>query len=407
MRLTAALPAIALYALAAAPARAFCTASVPFGQVGANCTPGYCYVHSPGQNTNTSIMGAFWSLTFGNPAVGLGDDNGAGSDSSWLLPSPPDHYLSGDWGDAPYDGCATNGPAPLTNKMVVALSDVDATGATAYFAAVCTTRHPLSFPQFDQGSLVPQGNIVLKTIAAPVIAGTVPAGNEARITVSPPSFGSIYYSDGSAGCGIGSVIKQYDLWLKQLARNAPAPIDRNQAAGGWTLANTCAAGSSCVVTTSCGTVACDAYLAVSPRYDSGFQTGDAPGNARVGPNSTRVQAGLLSAGAVPDGAPGGPLTLAKGAAPLLDLSWGASCSAGAVDYEIYEGALSSFTSHAALVCSTAGATSAVITPSSSSSYYLVVPATSITEGSYGTNSAAVERPASTLACRPQNLGSCP
>jgi hypothetical protein len=405
-RLTA-LPAIALCALAFGQARANCSTSVAFGQVGPNCAPDYCYVHSPGLNTNTSIHGTFWSLTFGNPANGSGDDNGAGSDSSWLLPSPPDHYLGGDWGDAPYDGCGINGPSPLSNKMVVALSDVDATGANAFFAAVCNTRHPLSFPQFDQGDLSPPANIVLKPIAAPVIASTVPFGNEARVTISSPSFTSIYYSDGSAGCGIGSVIKQYDVWLKQVARNAPAPTDRNQSTGAWSLGNACAIGSSCIVTTSCGTVACDAYLAVSPRYDSGFQTGDAPGQARVGPNSTRVQAGLLSAGAVPDGAPDVPLTLAKGAAPLVSLSWGASCSAGAVDYEIYEGALASFTSHASLLCSTAGTTGALITPSSMSSYYLVVPATSSTEGSYGKNSSAVERPASTLACRPQNLGSCP
>jgi len=203
------------------------------------------------------------------------------------------------------------------------------------------------------------------------------------------------------------VIKQYDVWLKQVARNAPAPTDRNQTTGAWTLGNTCTIGSSCVVTTGCGTVSCDAYVAVSPRYDSGFQTGEAPGKARVGPNSTRVPAGLLSAGAVPDGAPGVPLTLAKGVAPLLSLSWGGSCSAGAVDYEVYEGALSSFTSHTSLLCSTSGATTAVITPSSSSDYYLVVPATSSTEGSYGKNSGAVERPAGSSACRPQNLGSCP
>src|SRR5882672_2601556 len=143
----AALPAIALCGLVSLPAGASCSTSVAFGQVGPNCAPDYCYVHSPGLNTNTSIQGTFWSLTFGNPAIGSGD---------------------------------VNGPSPLSNKMVVGLSDVDATGAIAFFAAVCNTRHPLSFPQFDQGDLGPPANIVLKPIAAPVIAGTVPFGNEAR-----------------------------------------------------------------------------------------------------------------------------------------------------------------------------------------------------------------------------------
>ena len=87
----AALAAIALCTLVSLPARAHCASSVAFGQVGPNCTPDYCYVRSPGVNTNASSQGSFWSLTFGNPVTGLGDDNGSGSDSNWLLPSPPDH----------------------------------------------------------------------------------------------------------------------------------------------------------------------------------------------------------------------------------------------------------------------------------------------------------------------------
>lgn len=120
-----------------------------------------------------------------------------------------------------------------------------------------------------------------------------------------------------------------------------------------------------------------------------------------------MQAGLLSAGTVPDGAPGTPLTISKGSPPQLALTWGASCSAGATDYEVYEGMLGSFASHVPILCTTGGATNVTITPSSGNTYYLIVPATSSTEGSYGKTSAGAERPVSASACRVQNLGSCP
>ena len=40
-------------------------------------------------------------------------------------------------------------------------------------------------------------------------------------------------------------------------------------------------------------------------------------------------------------------------------------------------------------------------------YFLVVPVTADREGSYGKDSALVERPAGTSACKPQLVGSCP
>ena len=408
MRRSAVVILATLAALASQRTSATCVSSIAFGQASLNCGGYYCYVRSPGLDTSASILGTFWSLTFGDPSTGSGDDNGTLDDSSWL-PSAggTNRTLSGNWSSAGVDGCIANGPNALDNKMVVSLSDVDATGTVAYFAVVCNTRHPLNNPQFDQSDLVPHSHIDLKTIAAPSIASTTAVGNEAQVTVSSPSYASIFYSDATAGCLIGGVIKQYDVWIKQVARNAPAPGDRNQGTGGWTLGNTCNIGSNCVVTTTCGTTPCDAYLAESPRYDSGFQTGDAPGKARVGPSSTRVQAGLLYAGTVPDGAPGTPLTISKGSPPQLALTWGASCSAGATDYEVYEGMLGSFASHVPILCTTGGATNVTITPSSGNTYYLIVPATSSTEGSYGKTSAGAERPVSASACRVQNLGSCP
>jgi hypothetical protein len=115
------------------------------------------------------------------------------------------------------------------------------------------------------------------------------------------------------------------------------------------------------------------------------------------------------AGTVPDGAvvPGVPLRVAPAGAGDLRLTWDASCSSGAVDYEVYEGSIGDFTSHAPRLCSTAGATTATLTPAAGNTYYLVVPANGVREGSYGRRSDGFERPPGALACAPQDPGVCP
>jgi hypothetical protein len=276
------------FVLAPTPARAFCGTSVVFGQGQANCG-GYCYVQSPGTGTNASIQATFWSLDAGNPAPAVGDDNGTYADNAWLQIFPGGLSLNGDWSaGATIDGCINN--AGSTGKMVVALSDTDAAG-NAYFAAVCNTRNPTVTVQFDQSILSPAGHIVLKTLPAAVVTGSVRVGTEATVTVASPNFASIYYSDASAGCAINNVFPQYDLWISQVARSGPAPPNHTQDGGGWQLRGTCAVGSPCSGTTTCATTNCDAFVAVSPHYNSNFSTGEAPGLSRVGANSTRFQAG--------------------------------------------------------------------------------------------------------------------
>ena len=76
------------------------------------------------------------------------------------------------------------------------------------------------------------------------------------------------------------------------------------------------------------------------------------------------------------------------------------------DYEIYEGALGDFTSHADITCSTGGATTLDVTPAAGNTYYLVVPANRSFEGSYGADSGGVERPTGASACLPQLTGAC-
>jgi len=116
--------------------------------------------------------------------------------------------------------------------------------------------------------------------------------------------------------------------------------------------------------------------------------------------------GGVPAGQVPASAPGVPLTLTKSGAAVT-LQWGASCLASDADFEIYEGALGSFSSHTPALCTTGGALAATITPTSGDRYFLVVPSNGTSEGSYGLQSGGGERPQGSSACFSRMIGSCP
>ena len=76
------------------------------------------------------------------------------------------------------------------------------------------------------------------------------------------------------------------------------------------------------------------------------------------------------------------------------------------DYAIYEGVLRDFVSHLPATCSTAGAVMMTITPAAGDRYYWLVPRTSGSEGSYGTDAAGAERPQSTAPCIDQAITVC-
>jgi len=92
---------------------------------------------------------------------------------------------------------------------------------------------------------------------------------------------------------------------------------------------------------------------------------------------------------------------------MVTLSWGGSCLGTDTDYEIYEGTLGSFSSHAARSCGTGGATRVTLAPSPQSIYFLVVPRSFAREGSYGRGSDGVERPPAVSVCLPQESTVCP
>ncbi len=106
--------------------------------------------------------------------------------------------------------------------------------------------------------------------------------------------------------------------------------------------------------------------------------------------------------------PGELLSVHRAPSGEITLSWGNSCMASDIDYHVYEGVLGDFYSHTLLACTTAGATSLMLTPGVESSYYLVAATDGFEEGSYGSAGDGSERPPATTACLPQSTGSgCP
>jgi hypothetical protein len=91
------------------------------------------------------------------------------------------------------------------------------------------------------------------------------------------------------------------------------------------------------------------------------------------------------------------------------LSWGAPCNNSTVpnqDYAVYQGTIGNFSSLASLTCSTARSTSWIVEYSlPQRRFRIVVPQTSVSEGSYGQKTSAERAPAA-LACKPQAIAGC-
>ena len=102
---------------------------------------------------------------------------------------------------------------------------------------------------------------------------------------------------------------------------------------------------------------------------------------------------------------GGPV-----AAGSVSLSWGVPCNDIAVpgqDYAVYRGDIGLFTTYTSLTCTTNTQTTYFAEGAPDGSFFLVVPHTTPSEGSYGLTGAGFERPQAAVACKTQDIGSCP
>ncbi|HEY3177157.1 MAG TPA: hypothetical protein VGK94_15495 [Candidatus Polarisedimenticolia bacterium] len=129
---------------------------------------------------------------------------------------------------------------------------------------------------------------------------------------------------------------------------------------------------------------------------------DDPNDAITADCELTVLASPSGAGTVPD-----DLMVTLDPSGQIRLRWDPSCASGDGDYEIYEGSLPIFYSHASRLCSTGGATSTLLVPGSGNNYYLVVPGNGAREGSYGLTSDGRPRPPGASQCRPQETPVCP
>lgn len=271
----------------------------------ASCDSGVFFgsYYSPitGTSNGPSLRGSFWMMGNGNPVLGAGMDNGNTQETgTWIEPyaSLPLAMTSA-WGEVTtYDGCPDSLGAG--SSMAWALSDLDGTGNMVY-AVGCSTRVGTAFVEFDMTN--PPGctntgcGLPLALVPAPkaTISGTSRTAGQATVTVASPNFAPGFYGDGTPGCAQNLVITGYEIFKQEVTRNAAAPTNRD-ATGGWTSVGTQNIGVPFNFNTAC-VGDCDVYVSVMPRYNSGFDTGEpATGTVRrVGPSSTRVQAGPIIA----------------------------------------------------------------------------------------------------------------
>jgi hypothetical protein len=273
-----------------------------------------CYYQA---SLNQSFQAFFWSLDTGNPAPGLGDDNG-GFDPhyNWLYVYT--YYYAGapyygakgriagiggagalSWQSAPaIDGCVMNSGATelidgteCTCLMVTDQWDWDFGGPLgpqpAGLFAVMSARTNASgtFDISQNGA-----DFVLKPIPKPTITDSVRNGTNFdidRLSVNVPApVEGVYQKDG-CDCFVG-----YKVYGKLQARGSAPPTDRD--AAGWTLLNL-DGGAPQVVTPLGGPVdlellgQCasnqDLYLGTALVMSSGYET------PLVSADSTRVECG--------------------------------------------------------------------------------------------------------------------
>jgi len=224
-------------------------------------------VRSPGFDSTATILGSFWSLGYGNPSSGLGNDNGAWLlGEQWLHGGVSGSYLAGGWEDPRVDGCITGRipPGETAEIMAVQLSDTDIFEQEAFFAAAAVARHSTSDPEFDYAQGIQQ-DVVLARIPLPRVGmGPSMAGSQ---PVFPQDVAPGFYSDGAVT--LSQVIVGYRIYY----RDGALPPERHRSA--WTAFSPVvplgqpysAPGCYC-----CGGWPSSVRFAVSLAFADGFET---------------------------------------------------------------------------------------------------------------------------------------
>ena len=298
--------AVGVLALAAMvqPAQAACGA--PFLITSINGGTGtYAYVVNPtvplggdgiqGSSVTDQITGFFWGVGVGNPALGVGADNGGFTALEWLYiyPNYPAQVLTTWAASTAIDTCI-DVQGPLGGRcQVTFFQDVDSTNGSGLFALVSTADDPASGDFFlDNGGV----NMTMAPQVGMAVLGSVRAGDTGvEIQVTGPSVDAIvagsYLSDAPAcqGAGAGGtdplngLVQGYRAVTQVLPRGSAPPSDFDVRS--WSPASdVLPLGAPAALSVSCDGDS-DIYASYQLIFDSGFE---AP---LVSNTTTRVECG--------------------------------------------------------------------------------------------------------------------
>lgn len=265
---------VAIAALASTSALAVCPNSSTFGQITYACGGGtlFCYVVSPGESTPESMQASFWTIGSGDPAIGVGNDNGSYGDDNWMRPYAGSFYMSGDWASGVgIDGCVDT--APASQQMAAVFSDTDAAG-NAYWAvaAVETAGAAAAVPYdftFESTGGTPRD---INLVAMPNVSISDSRRNatddtQVDLDIVCPDLTGGYYT-GSGAVSADAAIQGCAVFQQVLANGA---MPQSRAAADWTNIGSVANGTTGTVTLDCSSNATgDAYVAIGIAGDSGF-----------------------------------------------------------------------------------------------------------------------------------------
>lgn len=280
------------------PAYAICGSFIGFtfdSQNGYIFTPG-CEASdcgTIGTSMTDNARGTFWAINEGSPALMAGIDNGSfpllpDDQKGWGYPYPgyPMRVNSG-WGDDPrIDNCIETAADP--NKcMVVLFMDTSPINNAGAFA-LATDAADSGSGEYD----FLYSEVTLTTLPKMQITNTVRnnGGESVSVTVDGVSLADLqsgFYLDPAcptpAAKGFPQLIQGYQVYARELPRDAPMPTDSNVAA--WNpVGPLTPLGDPSTVTLPCSGDT-DRYVSAGVVFNSNFS------NVWLAENATKVQCG--------------------------------------------------------------------------------------------------------------------
>jgi hypothetical protein len=248
---------------------------------------------------------SFWAVGTGDPAFGVGNDNGpydmvenggfyfGGYTYSATIPGGylQAGRLAGTWENPTAAGEATDGCVGGNNCMCVLISDQD--GTEGFYAIAGALSDATFSTSINLGGSDGNGNnlpIALVNIAAPSITDSVrdQGSFDVNLGISAAAPAGGNYVQNGCACGPSG----FQVLQMIVPRGNMPPSDRD--IGAWTVPTlgdgvtpqpVTAFGGTVTVRSSCGTSDTDVYLSTGLVFDSSF------GTAVVSGNSSRVECG--------------------------------------------------------------------------------------------------------------------